>query len=188
MKLLLIDLDSTLIDLSVFVKGSFAEIALVCDMSIDEVLKIYNEVKLLDNWPEILFQKLFELTNTPVTDIAKIFEEHMENIRLNMPIADYLDTFDGQKYIFSRGPQDFQMKKIKQFNLDKKVDGIFITKEKKIDYLKQFVIDKSFIIDKNQFNEVEIMDNDIRFLNEVNTEYPWIKTVNPSTFSLANQM
>jgi hypothetical protein len=85
--------------------------------------------------------------------------------------------FEGKKYIFSFGDYEFQMQKINQFQLETAVDGIFITLDLKIDYLSKMIENDTVIIDAVAYTEVTLVDDDLEFLNEVHTNFPWIKTV-----------
>jgi FMN phosphatase YigB (HAD superfamily) len=171
------DLDSTLLDLSAFKQGLFSTLAKEHSIPSEKVKKIYDEVKKQKNWPQLFAEKLHTEYNCLVDDFFKVFNENLKQIKLIQKSMDYMAKFEGKKYIFSFGDYEFQMQKINQFQLETAVDGIFITLDLKIDYLSKMIENDTVIIDAVAYTEVTLVDDDLEFLNEVHTNFPWIKTV-----------
>jgi FMN phosphatase YigB (HAD superfamily) len=180
MKLLLIDLDNTLIDVSGFKEYLFSCLLENFDISKEESHSRYNSIKLKDNWPDLFIKEMFKEFHIPEEKLRTIFEECFSKIRVNKKILDFLNNFEGKKYILSFGPNTFQLKKITLFKLDKLVDGIYITLENKIDFIGKLVKDDQLIIENHSYNDVTLIDDDEELLMNIESKFPWIDTLNPT--------
>lgn len=178
MKLLLVDLDGTLINLVAFKEAFFTQIEEKYKVPAKSVTELYNEVKLLEKWPNLLIKELNGSFNLPEQEVRDIFESCFSKIILIKPTIHYLSKFDGTKYIFSFGDTEFQTRKIAQFHLEAMVNGIIITLEKKLEYLRKLVHEKSLTLDGATYNDVTVLDDDTQLLDNIRAQFPWIKAVN----------
>lgn len=177
MKLLLIDLDATLIDLRDFKEHLFTQLEAQCSIPQEKSKSVYESVKLKDRWPKLFLDQLRESYHIPIETLKNIFESCYPKLILNEKIVEYLRKFEGKKYIFSFGTHDFQMRKINQFQLERLVDGIMITLEKKVDYLTKMIENETVVIDSVAYSEVTMIDNSQEVLEDIRARFPWIKTV-----------
>ncbi len=178
MKLLLIDLDDTLIILTEFKLHLFGDLSKKYSIDIAILKDIYDEVKVKDKWPEQFMNRLHNIYEISLNELMQIFESAFTLITLNKTAITYLEKFDGVKYIFSFGGKDFQMKKINKFALEKLVKGVLITLDKKDYFLTQFFKDESLELDGVLFDDVFIVDNNQGFLDKIKERQPGIKTIN----------
>lgn len=181
MKLLLVDLDDTLIDTKSFKHNLFNSIAKTYNAPLDEIQTVYQELKKEDsmaNW-----KKRFEegLAHTLAQNIIldRPISESISTLTLMQPTVNFMETFQGDTIIFSYGDPDIQHEKINSLRLAGKCSDIIITTDKKDVFLKTIISGERVILNNKEYTDVAIIDNDEALLSYVKNQYPWIKGINP---------
>lgn len=178
MKLLLMDLDGTLLDATYFKQRLFALIAQAYNVSEARVIRVYTENKVsmtTDNWLDSFIQTFAQKSNRK-PDIAKLKQAIFDELRVNTLQLNFLRNFDGYKVIFTFGNEKFQKDKMACLQLQRFVDDIIITQEDKIKYIDSLMQSDSLNIKGTPYKEVTIVDDDVRFLIHIKKKYPWITT------------
>lgn len=184
MKLLLVDLDDTLIDTVTFKSNIFNNLATKLTIPPTLVHQLYDQNKQthgVRNWLANFTQLVSTQTHISATEIEKIILETMNSISVNAAVLRYVKAFEGYKVIFSQGDDTFQRKKISVAQLHLHVDEVLVTHDDKLDFLTTFVHDKEFILHNKSYSDVTIIDNLSPLLDRINMKFPWmhiIKTAN----------
>ncbi len=177
MKLLLMDLDGTLLDSAYFKQQLFKHVSKACGVQEEKVLKAYETYSVpitVDNWLESFIKTVSE-NGTKKPDIAKLKQAIFDEIRVNILQLNFLRNFDGHKVIFTFGNEKFQKEKIEYVQLMRFVDDVLITQQNKIDFIDSLVQYDSLNLKEIQYKDVTIVDDDAKFLAQVHDKYPWIK-------------
>lgn len=177
MQLLLIDLDSTLLDLTDFKKNLFEKLNKTYKIPVTRGEEIYNQVKSKLHWPHLFAKQIESEFSVPIQDFMNLFHENLQSISIIHKSLEFLKTFEGEKYLFTLGDKDFQTQKIKQFDLERFFNGILITSIPKIEYLSNIIENDTVTINAIAYTEVTLVDDDQEFLTEVRRDYPWINVV-----------
>ncbi|MGB4966221.1 MAG: hypothetical protein WBO77_03895 [Microgenomates group bacterium] len=178
MKLLLMDLDDTLIDTALFKQALFQKLASVYDIDIEQVLQVYEDFRSkldMDDW---------------IYDFTMAFDQEVwfstkDLERMGLPIVahkemvEFVKKFTGTKIIFSLGNIKLQKQKIELAQLKNLFNSIIITNKSKIDALKAWSQDGTLVIDNVRYDEVVLVDDNEPFLENVRELFPWITTLNP---------
>lgn len=179
MKLLLMDLDDTLIDTATFKRVFFQKLATVYDIDMEEVLRVYEDFRSkldMDDW---------------ICDFTMAFDQEVwfsskDLERMGVPViahkemVEFVTKFTGTKIIFSLGNIKLQKQKIAVAQLKNLFNSIIITNKSKIDVLSAWAKDKSLVIDDKEYDEVVLVDDNEQFLEQVRALFPWIITLNPN--------
>src|SRR5689334_17437607 len=130
MKLLLIDLDDSLIHTSKAKELLLQSIAKSTKTPFKEVEALYESLKNLpleEDWELRLAQLLHAKTGIDPAHIMALIDKNIQQIEINIPILRYLKTFDGYKVLYSFGRRGFQEKKIRLLGIKELVNEIIIT-------------------------------------------------------------
>ncbi len=179
MKLLLMDLDDTLIDTAAFKHALFQKIASVYEIDIEHVLTVYQEYRSrldMDDW---------------IYDFTMAFDQEVwfsskDLGRMGIPIVahkemvEFVKKFTGTKVIFSLGNIKLQKQKIEVAQLRNLFNSIIITNKSKIDVLAAWATNGALVIDNVEYKDVVLVDDNEKFLEQVRELFPWIITLNPS--------
>ncbi len=181
MKLLLIDLDDTLVDTKSFKADLFSKLSVLTGITSDEIQENYKKVLhagRLVSWSDQFVEAVSQVTGTSVEKIHTILMDSLKSIRLNENAYNYFLKFDGFKTIFSYGQEAIQKIKIKAVGLDSHADNIIITQKPKPETLESLIKENQIIIDGKTFEDVTLVDNHQFILDEVSKKFPWIKCIN----------
>lgn len=179
MKLLLMDLDDTLIDTSSFKKDIQKTLALLCKTEISTIELNYAATKtaygnLLDDF----FRKLSEEFGVSNEDIRSANLECIKRIKIKRNVLEYMRNFDGFKVIFTYGNQWVQENKIKLLDLEREAGKVMVLQGAKIRELDKIVDGQMVVIETQKYANVTLVDDNQKFLDEVMNKYPFIKIVN----------
>lgn len=175
MRVLIVDLDDTLIKTSEFKEDLFKELALRCKVEEEVVRKIYQEIRgrsPLSDWFELLPEELALQYKLDPQGIQKIIIENIPKIKIMQDTLNFVKKFNGKKIVLSFGNEKFQMLKIKGLKLDQYFDEIHITNGWKIDFLPSLV---------KESDEVLFIDNNQEVLDDVKQNFSWIKVISPES-------
>jgi FMN phosphatase YigB (HAD superfamily) len=182
MKLLLVDLDDTLIDTSNFKKILFKSLTEKTGLPVGLIKTKYESLKINHQlgigWPEKLSSDLSEISKVSKSILIGIIYECTNSLRGNIRLLDFLKSSPHVKYILTSGDKKFQKKKIDNLGLGKYIDGViycFNDKEKKV---KSFINKTGMLINGVYFDNVEIID-DKDYLLKGLLKYRWIKVTHP---------
>lgn len=178
MKLLLMDLDDTLIDTTSFKQALFQKLAHVYELDIEQVLQMYEDFRSkleMDDW-------LYDFTMAFDQDVwfsSKDLGRMGLPIETNKEMIEFVKKFNGTKIIFSLGNIKLQKQKIELAQLKELFNSIMITNKSKLDVLTAWVKDNVLVIDTIEYDEVILVDDNEKFLQNVRELFPWIITLNP---------
>ncbi len=181
MKLLLVDLDDTLIDTSFFKKELFNNIALNLNVSVEAINDIYNNLKAthtMHNWKNNFQAQLSSLSKNDVNIDAHL-QESIKKIPINKKVIEYVNKFDGRKILFSYGDPEVQKMKIDGLGLSELFSDHIITPNNKISSLKQMISGNSIFYKNDYYYDVTLIDNEESMLTVVKAQFPWIKVFHP---------
>lgn len=178
MKLLLMDLDDTLIDTATFKQAFFLKLASVYELDIEQVLQIYEDYRTkldMDDW-------IYDFTmafDQEVWFSSKDLGRMGLPIEVNKEMVEFVKKFTGTKMIFSFGNIKLQKQKIELAQLKNLFNSIMITNKSKLDVLTAWVKDETLVIDGVVYDQVVLVDDKESFLQNVRELFPWIITLNP---------
>ena len=180
MKLLIVDLDDTLVDTTSFKTKLFQSISSAYPISFDEVEQIYQILKKenhMDNWSGRFQETLSKKVKQEVI-IDSSISETVRGLTIIEPVLSYVKKFDGYKVIITYGDPNIQNQKIKALHLSDYIDDIIITTEKKELLLPTIIEGEQVILKKNRYHEVTLIDDHQGFLSFVQSHYRWINAIN----------
>lgn len=178
MKLLLMDLDGTLLDSLYFKQQLFKLVANAYDVKKTFVIQTYeaNTIPItVDSWLDSFIQTISNVSKKK-PDVAKLKHAIFDELRVNILQLNFLRNFDGFKVILTFGNEQFQKEKIACVQLKRFVDDIIITQQKKTDFFDSLVQYDKLIIKETEYTSVTVVDDNVAFLNHINQKYPWITT------------
>jgi FMN phosphatase YigB (HAD superfamily) len=178
-KLLLVDLDDTLIDTSEYKKLLFKLLSKRLSISKDRVRSEYLELGELtgqNGWIGKLIDRLVEVFGA---DKEKIIRECIEIVR-NLPVIDKIlkHSIDSSKYkiIFTQGDRELQQAKISYHKLDRHFDDTIIVSGDKVEFLKSRMSDNELNLRNRNYYDVEIIDNKVGLFSGLE-KYSCIKII-----------
>ncbi len=183
MKLLLIDLDDTLIDTTSHKRHVFIQLAKILHVSVSQVEELYEKQKEKghnNGWIRDFEQLLSDIFHKPVGFLSPILRQTIVKIPLNTHIVNYVKKSDAYKVIFSYGDLEYQNLKISLLELEKEVDELIITPEYKMKFLHTVISDNRVILNNTEYSDVTIIDNDQAFNQDIKRQYPWITVIDPN--------
>lgn len=172
------DLDDTLIDTTSFKQALFQKLAHVYELDIEQVLQMYEDFRSkleMDDW-------LYDFTMAFDQDVwfsSKDLGRMGLPIETNKEMIEFVKKFNGTKIIFSLGNIKLQKQKIELAQLKELFNSIMITNKSKLDVLTAWVKDNVLVIDTIEYDEVILVDDNEKFLQNVRELFPWIITLNP---------
>lgn len=180
MKLLIVDLDDTLVDTTSFKKKLFNSISSSYPITPDEVELTYQTLKKenhMDNWILRFQEKLSKKIGTQVI-IGSLISETVGTLKVIEQVISYVKKFDGHKVLITYGDPVIQNQKIKALHLSDYIDEIFITTKKKELYLPTIIEGEHVILKEVRYHDVTLIDDEKGFLSFVQTHYRWINAIN----------
>lgn len=180
MKLLIVDLDDTLVDTTSFKKKLFQSISSTYAITPDEVEHIYQTLKKenhMYNWSGRFQDELSKKIDHKVT-IDTLISETVSNLKVIEPVLTYVKKFDGYKVIITYGEPVIQNQKINTLNLSDYVDDFIITPEKKEIFFPSIIEGEHVILKKERYHDVTLIDDQKGFLSFVQSHYRWINAIN----------
>lgn len=178
MKLLLMDLDDTLIDTAAFKDSFFQKLANIYEIDIEHVLQVYEEFRSkldMDDW-------VYDFTmafDQEVWFSSKDLPRLGVTINVQEEMVEFVKKFNGTKVIFSLGNVKLQKQKIEIAQLRNLFNSIIITNKSKVDVLAAWAANEALIIDNVEYKDVVLVDDNQKFLDQVRELFPWIMTLNP---------
>lgn len=181
MKLLLVDLDDTLIDTSSFKKDFFQKIADQFGVSASEIDQIYEIQKKghIEGWVKEFEKLLSQKYNKPVGFLDPIVRSSLQHLLLKKDVFEYVKKFEGYKVLLTYGDTELQKEKIKILGLEKHLDDIIITSEKKINYLSAIISETHVTLNNRDFSDVVALEDKESIIADIRAKYPWIRTIHP---------
>ena len=182
MKLLLIDLDDTLIDTTSHKKEVFSELSKTLNISITQINTLYEEQKIkghMQGWIKEFEALLSNRLHITPGFLHPILQKTVSKIPINSHVIDYVRKTDAYKVIFSYGDLDYQHLKIKLLDLEKEVHKIIITPDYKLNFLNSIIEEDHVMLNNTSYSDVTIIDNDIRLNHDIKHQYPWINVIDP---------
>lgn len=179
-KVLLIDLDDTLLDTNDLKLRIFEKLE---KMGVKDCARYYIQSKVSvgpENRWNFLAKKLEQEYSLKKNKIFEIINREVKKIKINKNILKFLKKFKGKKIIFSLGDEDFQLKKIEAAKLKKYVDKILITNLDKSLFLKQFLKEETAVFDGVEYSDVTLLDDRVELISRIKNKYPWIKSLHVS--------
>lgn len=178
MKLLLCDLDGTLIDTARFKEELFDRIATIFELERTEVESVYAQYKYRiesDDWINdftLAFDRDIWFTTKDLKRMGFVLHPILK-------IVTFAKQFDGEKKIFTFGSDKLQNYKVDSAGIRNIFSSIIITPKPKTELLEKWTKNDSLIIDGVVYDEVVIIDDNEWYLGEVNKHFPWITTMHP---------
>ncbi len=149
-KVLIIDLDDTLINTTLFKKTLFLCLAKESGLNFKEIQKIYDNIK-KDGYKNLI-TKLCKAISANSKAKEKLLEsiiyERIKEISLKKKIIKYVKNFSGIKILLTLGDRKIQSAKIKvlkeKWNIDRYFNKVIIINQDKLKFLKSFIKSDSF--------------------------------------------
>ncbi len=176
MKLLLVDLDDTLIDTATFKRSFFERLALVYELEYEKISEMYEEYK----------NKID--TNDWINDFTMAFDQEIWfsskdiprmglSINVNKEILDFVTHFSGEKIIFSYGNEKLQQAKIDAAKLRDVFRKVVVTHRDKFTVLEEWISgDHALSVDGSEYTDIVVIDDNEKFVEKIRANYPWIIT------------
>lgn len=177
-KLLLVDLDDTLVNTRLFKQGLFSDISKTLLLDIPLIEKIYEEtLPARHNMWSVFMEKISTLDHVQRPKLEQIVDQNISKTRINKEILERVKRFEGQKILFSLGEKEFQLRKLKLLNLEHLFDEIFVTHEPKIEFFRKNVNQNALNAFNGNYQDVTVVDDHKDFINDLSTEFPWVKVI-----------
>lgn len=183
-KILIVDLDDTLIYTSPFKKKLFLKLSQESGLSYSRIKEIYSICK------EKGYKDLFYRFSRSIYDVSKmdskkfgdlLFSE-VRKLRIKRKVLNYVRSFRGYRLLLTLGDKEFQKAKLvyleDKIKLSRLFNKVKIIGTNKFRYLKSLLNGKSLWFDGRKFDEVFILD-DRASVFEGLRKFPWIKILNP---------
>ena len=184
-RLLLVDLDGTLINIDNFKNAIFTSLSNESSLSFNKVKNIYSDVRRganKENWPLRFAGKISKITGAPKSRLYDLIFDEIKAVKLQTKTLNFVKKYQGIKILFTLGDNKLQNTKIKFLELDKYFDRVIVVPTSKLKYLEPLIKNNYMKINGRLFNEVLIVD-DMDVLMKKLLKYPWIKVLNPKDIS-----
>lgn len=183
MKLLLVDLDDTLINTSSYKQVMLEKVSQLVKGEVSQITDLYQQSKQAGYFNPQIFRKLIEEKYHINQDLViKAVMDSMSVISVNQPVFNLLKNFPGKKGILTFGDNLFQRQKISRLDLDRLVDYIYVVQGSKVDFIKSLIKGKFIDIGGELFSEITIVDDQTMDLVKLSELYPWIKVINTKEY------
>ncbi|HLL60118.1 MAG TPA: hypothetical protein VK338_00200 [Candidatus Nitrosocosmicus sp.] len=186
MKLLVIDFDGTLADTRTFKTKMFEELEKICGISVEMLNNIYNELWQgygIQDWTPF-YTKLSEQSGISVDILEKSIQTSMKHLHFIPLTEKFVREFRGYKILLSYGDKEFQKKKIELSEANLLFDKVILTDDSKINVLKGLASLNSLVIDGEEYEDIILIDDNKKFLQEVREQLPFIKVIDIEELSL----
>lgn len=187
-KLLIVDLDDTLIGTSLFKNLLFKRISKITNLREKKVKEIYKEAK-KENYKKLInsfVNKISQESNKSKVILEKEIYSQVKNIKINKKVFNFVKKFKGDKILLTLGNRKLQSAKIDFLEEKEKISRhfkkIIILDKDKVEFINSLIKDSSFQIENKKYQHLIILDDksDL-FLNL--SKYLWIKVINPKRVS-----
>ena len=175
MKLLLIDIDDTLVQTTKF---RLELVKKFDELGVKNNEEIYSQIRTsidVPSWIDLYCELLARDHELSADDFKKVYMETLQNIQVNEPVVEFLKNFAGTKVVYSFGNHELQHIKLNVTKLLPYFDKTIITTEDKASYLSRHIKDQTFVLDGQVYDDVTLVDD--RYIEEYKKNYPWFKVI-----------
>lgn len=178
MKLLLIDIDDTLIQTTKF---RLELVKKFDELGVKNSEEIYSQIRTsmdVPSWIDLYCELLARDHELSAEYFKKVYLETLQNIQVNEPVVEFLKNFEGTKVIYSFGNHELQQLKLETTNLTPHFDHTLVATQNKVDYLTSFIsptTPTTLILGNTPFTDVTLVDD--RYIEEYKKNYPWFKVI-----------
>lgn len=180
MKLLLVDFDKTLANITDYKEKMVAGISEKCHTDVGTINQmihnLFTAYGIID-W-EPFYSQTMALSSLSHEDIKKLLFEPMKYVTLNQNVASFTKNFEGYKILFSYGEHDFQDGKIQITKSYELVNSVWITQTPKIQALAKKIKGLAFEYEDQIYEDITLIDDNETFLQEVRDQFSFIKVIN----------
>ncbi|MBN1169159.1 HAD hydrolase-like protein [Candidatus Woesebacteria bacterium] len=184
-KLILVDLDDTLIDTSEYKKLLFTYLSNKLSIPKKRVESAYSLLRkpgLKDGW---IGELIDMLCDDIVQEKERLVQESIE-ITKNLPVfknvIEHVASCDGKKIILTQGDEKLQLAKVNYHQLKKYFSDIIIVNGDKVEYLKLMIGENSLKIKGETYKYVDIIDNKVNLYSGFE-KYSWIKITDTNSIA-----
>jgi beta-phosphoglucomutase-like phosphatase (HAD superfamily) len=183
-RVIIIDLDDTLIDTYSFKNIIFDKLALESGLTKKEIEEIYQEIKRKGN-KNLLSTFCLEIgskSNKNKNIFEKAILSAVKTIKINKEVLNFVKKTKGDKILLTQGETKFQKAKIEflkeKTKIDKILSDIVITKNGKAQFISSKIKRNKFIFKGKSYNTIAILDDKLDLFSGLRM-YPFIKLIHP---------
>ncbi|BCX14626.1 MAG: hypothetical protein KatS3mg088_309 [Patescibacteria group bacterium] len=183
-KILIVDLDDTLIYTSPFKKKLFLKLSQESGLSYSRIKGIYSICKEKD-YKDLYYRfsrSIYDVSKMDSKKFGDILFSEIRKLRIKRKVLNYVRNFKGYRLLLTLGDRKIQKAKIDYLEDKIKLYGLFdkvkIISTDKFSYLKSLLKGRSLWFEEKKFNKVFILD-DRGSVFEGLRKFSWIKILNP---------
>lgn len=182
LKLILVDLDDTLVDAKDFKRTLLKTLAAETKLDPNKINQAYESLRkrqvLGNGWPTKLATILSKQCNSDREVLTKKIYECAQTIKINEDVLEYVKKLSGKKVIITVGDQKIQQSKIEYLELKKHFDKVVYLSKDKIGFITRRVAKNGLKYEGKIYDSVTLVDDRIDLLTEA-TKFPWLRIIHP---------